>query len=88
MTASRALGYRQVLRFLDAEISEPQARQLTVSATRKFARRQDSWFRKDARIAWVPYDHPDLVSAAYALAGPTGIRAAPDRLLPTSRMED
>jgi tRNA dimethylallyltransferase len=88
MTASRALGYRQVLRFLDVEISEPQARQLTVSATRKFARRQDSWFRKDARIAWVPYDHPDLVSAAYALAGPTGIRAAPDRLLPTSRMED
>jgi tRNA dimethylallyltransferase len=88
MTASRALGYRQVLRFLDAEISEPQARQLTVSATRKFARRQDSWFRKDARIAWVPYDHPDLVSATYALAGPTGIGAAPDRLLPTSRMED
>ena len=77
LTASRALGYRQVLRFLDGEISEAEARELTVTATRKFARRQDSWFRKDARISWLPYDHPDLVSAAYALAGPTGTGAVP-----------
>jgi tRNA dimethylallyltransferase len=88
VTASRALGYRQVLRFLDEEISETQARELTISATRRFARRQDSWFRKDARISWLPYDHPDLVSAAYALAGPTGIGAAPDPLLPASGVED
>ena len=72
LTASRALGYRQVLRFLDGDISEAQARELTVAATRKFARRQDSWFRKDTRISWLPYDHPELVSDAYALAGPTG----------------
>jgi len=72
LTASRALGYRQVLRFLDGHISEAQARELTVAATRKFARRQDSWFRKDTRISWLPYDHPELVSDAYALAGPTG----------------
>jgi tRNA dimethylallyltransferase len=69
LTASRALGYRQVLRFLDGEISEAQARELTITATRKFARRQDSWFRKDSRIAWLPYDHPELVSAACVLAG-------------------
>jgi tRNA dimethylallyltransferase len=68
LTASRALGYRQVLRFLDGEISEAQARELTISATRKFARRQDSWFRKDNRIHWLRYDRPDLVAAAYALA--------------------
>jgi tRNA dimethylallyltransferase len=67
LTASRALGYRQVLRFLEGEITEAEARELTITATRKFARRQDSWFRKDARIHWLPYDHPDLVSAAYAL---------------------
>lgn len=88
VTASRALGYRQVLRFLDGEISESQARELTISATCKFARRQDSWFQKDARISWLPYDQPDLVSAAYALAGPTGIGAVPDRLLRTSGVED
>ena len=68
LTASRALGYRQVLRFLGGEITEAQARELTISATRKFARRQDSWFRKDVRIRWLAYDHPDLASAAQALA--------------------
>ena len=70
LTASRALGYRQVLRFLDGEISEAQAWELTINATRRFARRQDAWFRKDARIQWLPYDHADLVSAAYALLQP------------------
>jgi tRNA dimethylallyltransferase len=81
MTSSRALGYRQVLRFLDGEIREDQARDLTISATRRFARRQDSWFRKDPRISWLPYDHPHLVVAAYALAGPTGTGAVPDGLV-------
>jgi tRNA dimethylallyltransferase len=77
VTASRALGYRQVLRFLDGEISEAQARELTVAATRKFARRQDSWFRKDTRISWLPYDHQELVLDAYALAGPAGTGPVP-----------
>jgi tRNA dimethylallyltransferase len=73
LTASRALGYRQVLRHLDGEISEEQARELTIVCTRKFARRQDSWFRKDGRIQWLAFDLPDLVSAAYSLAGPGGL---------------
>ena len=88
LTASRALGYRQVLRYLDGEISEAQARDLTVIGTRKFARRQESWFRKDARISWLPYDHPELVSAAHALAGPTGTGAVPDGLAPAGEMKD
>jgi tRNA dimethylallyltransferase len=47
-TASRALGISTGIAFpLDGEISEAQARELTITATRKFARRQDSWFRKD-----------------------------------------
>jgi tRNA dimethylallyltransferase len=88
LTASRALGYRQVLRYLDGQISEAQARDLTIIGTRKFARRQESWFRKDARIRWLPYDHPELVSAAYALAGPTGTGALPDGLAPAAGMKD
>jgi tRNA dimethylallyltransferase len=60
-TASRALGYAQVLRFLDGELGEEEARDLTVRATRRFARKQDSWFRRDPRIRWLPYDAPDLV---------------------------
>ena len=88
LTASRALGYRQVLRFLDGEITEAQARELTIGATRKFARRQDSWFRKDARIHWLRYDRPNLISAAYALAGPRGIGAVPEGLAGTPAVED
>jgi tRNA dimethylallyltransferase len=61
LTASRALGYRQVLAFLADEIGEDEACELTVTATRRFARRQDSWFRKDPRIVWLPHDDPDLV---------------------------
>ena len=61
LTASRALGYRQVLDFLAGEIGEDEARELTITATRRFARRQDSWFRKDPRIVWLAHDAPDLV---------------------------
>jgi tRNA dimethylallyltransferase len=63
-TANRALGYSQVIALLDGEISEPEARERTAQSTRRFARRQDSWFRKDQRIVWLPYDDPDLVEKA------------------------
>ena len=68
-TANRALGYRQVLAFLDGEISEAEAKEQTITGTRRFARRQDSWFRKDDRITWVRYDDPDRVSRTLAAIG-------------------
>ena len=75
-TASRALGYAQVLRFLAGELSEDEARALTVSATRRFARKQDAWFRRDSRIHWLPSDAPTLLADALELvdgAGPVGL---------------
>lgn len=51
-TASRALGYAQVLRFLSGDCTEAEAREETVRATRRFARRQESWFGRDPRIEW------------------------------------
>ncbi|WP_433227222.1 tRNA (adenosine(37)-N6)-dimethylallyltransferase MiaA [Microtetraspora malaysiensis] len=66
-TASRALGYAQVLRFLDGEWTEEQARDETIRATRRFARRQESWFRRDPRVVWLPFDAPDLTDRALAL---------------------
>jgi len=69
-TASRALGYAQVLRFLAGEWTEEQAREETIRATRRFARRQDSWFRRDPRVCWMAYDRPDLVEAAMELCRP------------------
>ncbi len=61
-TANRALGYRQILAHIDGEITEAEARERTFTRTRRFARRQDSWFRKDPRVTWVQYDDPDRVT--------------------------
>jgi tRNA dimethylallyltransferase len=52
-TASRALGYQQLLRYLDGELTLDEAHAETVKATRRFARRQESWFRRDPRIHWL-----------------------------------
>ncbi|WP_031080742.1 tRNA (adenosine(37)-N6)-dimethylallyltransferase MiaA [Streptomyces sp. NRRL WC-3549] len=52
-TASRALGYQQVLAALAGECTEQEARAETVRATKRFARRQDSWFRRDTRVRWL-----------------------------------
>jgi tRNA dimethylallyltransferase len=52
-TASRALGYAQVLRFLAGGCSQEQAAAETVRATQRFARRQESWFRRDPRVVWL-----------------------------------
>lgn len=68
-TASRALGYAQVLAYLDGGMSESQARTETIDATRRFARRQQRWFLRDARITWLPYDSPRLVDDIVALLG-------------------
>jgi tRNA dimethylallyltransferase len=65
-TASRALGYAQVLRHLAGEWSEEQARDETVRATRRFARRQESWFRRDPRVVWLDAAAPDLAGRALA----------------------
>ncbi|MFE7355445.1 tRNA (adenosine(37)-N6)-dimethylallyltransferase MiaA [Streptomyces sp. NPDC057543] len=52
-TASRALGYQQVLAALAQECTEDEARTETIRATKRFARRQDSWFRRDPRVHWL-----------------------------------
>lgn len=63
-TASRAIGYQQALAFLDGEVDETTAREQIAAATRRFARRQDSWFRKDPRVRWIPFNAPDRVERA------------------------
>jgi tRNA dimethylallyltransferase len=60
-TASRAVGYAQVLAALGGAGTLEQAREDTAQATRRLIRRQESWFRRDRRITWLPADAPDLV---------------------------
>ena len=66
LTASRALGYRQVLQMLDGVIDEDEARRQTAAGTRRFARKQLSWFRRDPRITWFPAGSPDPLAAILA----------------------
>jgi tRNA dimethylallyltransferase len=66
VTASRALGYAQVLAALAAP--DPQAalltaRELTFTGTRRYVRRQRSWFRRDHRIRWHDGADPAIVAS-------------------------
>jgi tRNA dimethylallyltransferase len=61
-TAARALGYQQVLAALDGDLCAAAAD--TVRATRRFVRRQRSWFRRDARVRWLDAARPDLTERA------------------------
>lgn len=73
VTASRALGYRQVLAYLAGEITEEQAHADTVAGTRRFSRRQLSWWRRDLRIRWVDGTAGDPLAAVLAaLVGHSG----------------
>jgi tRNA dimethylallyltransferase len=65
-TASRALGYQQVLAALDGEGDFAEAAAATAQATRRFVRRQRSWFRRDDRIRW--FDGADPALAERVLA--------------------
>ncbi|QIK68446.1 tRNA (adenosine(37)-N6)-dimethylallyltransferase MiaA [Nocardioides sp. HDW12B] len=65
-TAGRAIGYREALDHLDGVLTAEEARAATALATRRFARRQESWFRKDERVTWLAHDAPDLPERAVA----------------------
>lgn len=52
-TAGRALGYPQLLAVLDGTTTLARAREDTVAATRRFTKRQRTWFRADPRVHWI-----------------------------------
>ena len=60
-TASQALGYRELLAHLGGELGLVEALDLARKRTRRFARRQERWFRRDPRITWFEASAPDLV---------------------------
>jgi tRNA dimethylallyltransferase len=72
-TARQALGYKELLDHLDGGVALDEAVDLAVRRTRRFARRQRAWFRRDPRIAWLdagPDTDPNrLVDPLVALVG-------------------
>jgi tRNA dimethylallyltransferase len=65
-TASRALGYAQALAEIDGALSTQEAQEQTTALTRRFARRQESWFTPDPRISWLDALAPDVSEQAVA----------------------
>lgn len=51
-TALQAIGYKEVVQFMEGELTEAQALDLIQRNTRRFVKRQLSWFRRDPRIQW------------------------------------
>lgn len=65
-TASQALGYRELMAHLNGDIDLATALDEAKTRTRRFARRQQRWFRRDPRITWFPHDVEDLASQVVA----------------------
>ena len=76
VTASRALGYAQLLAVIDGRLDLAAAQADTVRATRRFVRRQRSWFRRDPRITWLDAaDDPLTVALKMVTTGHTATEA-------------
>ena len=59
-TASKALGYKQIIEYINGKITLEEAIESAIIATRQFARRQERWFRRDPRIEWLEVEKEPL----------------------------
>lgn len=69
VTAPRAIGYAQVLAALDGDYDMDEARERTLIGTRRYVRRQRSWFRRDQRVHWLDGGDRDVISRAMTIVG-------------------
>ena len=63
-TAGRAIGYAQVLAMFDGELTEEEALEQTITGTRRYVRRQRSWFNRDPRTVWLDAADSSVVDLA------------------------
>lgn len=66
-TAAQALGYKEIVEHLEGAVDENEAIETIITRTRRFAVRQDRWFRRDPRVRWIDVDDDPVVEAAPAL---------------------
>lgn len=71
-TARRAIGYAQVLAYLDGEYGLDEAQEITAQGTRRYVRRQRSWFRRDPRVTWINPADPHAARTVLQAAGLDG----------------
>ena len=61
-TAARAIGYSQVIAYIDGALTREEAIESTITATRQYVRRQETWFKRDRRIQWIGADQSPLAT--------------------------
>ncbi len=77
LTASRAIGYREIVAHVEGRITLEEAARLIRQATRRYARRQMTWFGKDPRVVWIDASDPvgaaERILALFSMSGRPGI---------------
>ena len=66
-TAGQAIGYAEIMAHLDGTMTRAEAVDRTIIRTRQFAKRQETWFRRDSRIHLLRADDPELRERALDL---------------------
>ncbi|WP_065248215.1 MULTISPECIES: tRNA (adenosine(37)-N6)-dimethylallyltransferase MiaA [Dermabacter] len=80
-TARQAIGYAQMIAHVRGELSLEAAIESTITNTRRLVRKQDTWFRRDKRLTWVPGEDSEVALAmikreiAHAAAHPSTAEA-------------
>lgn len=72
-TAGQAIGYKELLVALAGETSLEEAVELVKRRSRRYAKRQLSWFRHDGRVRWIDLDECDLDGACELVLGELGV---------------
>lgn len=72
-TARQALGYREMIEHLEGRCSLDEARAAILSRTKRFARRQIAWFRRDPRITWFDFSREDLIERVVDVASRSSV---------------
>jgi len=77
VTAARAIGYAQALGQLDGSLTESEAIEQTQALTRKYARRQVSWFKRYPGTEWLDGDDPERLAKAMSRVSAAGGTVTP-----------
>lgn len=67
ITAAQAIGHKEFIPYFDGKISLEEATETLKRETRRYAKRQLTWFRRDERINWIFADKEDVVKKAYEI---------------------
>lgn len=78
-TAGQAIGYKELLEHLDGASTLGEATELVKRRTRRYAKRQLSWFRHDGRVAWLDMDEMDTREAAATIVASLHAESAEGR---------